>query len=108
MLSSLYRSWPRSKAQSASTLTLPSSPTTRNRTFPDGRPALLMTSNTRDALANESAGPTGRHQASLTIVLSSQLKRAEPVLVGSKGAIEPLVQIDEAALDHEEDPRGFR
>src|SRR5688572_4050715 len=61
MLSSLYRSWPRSTAQSVSTLTLPSSPTTRNRTFPVGRLVSLMTSNTRDALANESAGPTGRH-----------------------------------------------
>src|SRR5687768_9087682 len=104
MLSRLYRSWPRSKAQSVSTLTLPSSPTTRNRTFPVGRPVSLMTpvrwlTNQQIQLADI--------QTSLAIVLPSQIERAEPVLVGSKGAIDLLVQIDEAALDHEEDQCGF-
>ena len=46
-------------------------------------------------------------QTSLAIVFPSQLKRTEPVLVGGKGAVDLLVQIDEAALDHEEDQRGF-
>src|SRR5207249_11898539 len=43
----------------------------------------------------------------LAIVLPSQLEKGESILVGSKATVHRLVQIDEAALDHEKDQRWF-
>ena len=59
------------------------------------------------ALANEQIQLT-HIQAALAIVLPSELEHCESVFVRSKGAGGRLVQIDEAALDHEEYQRGFR
>ena len=57
-------------------------------------------------LANQQV-QLGNIETGLAIVLPRQLKRAESILVGSKGAIDPLIQIDQAALNHEEDQRRF-
>ena len=46
-------------------------------------------------------------QTGLAIVLPSQLEQGESILVGRKSTVDPLVQIDEAALNYEEDQRRF-
>src|SRR6266404_993083 len=46
-------------------------------------------------------------QTSLAIVLPSQLEKRESILVGSKATIHRLVQIDEAASNHEQRYHGL-
>src|SRR5262245_8370295 len=44
-------------------------------------------------------------ETSLAIILPSELQKGESVIVGSKATVDRRVQIDETALDHEEDQR---
>ena len=46
-------------------------------------------------------------ETGLAIVFSRQLQKGESILVGSKGTVDRLVQIDEAALDDEKNQRWF-
>jgi len=48
-----------------------------------------------------------RIETGLAIVLPGQLEKRESILVGSYAAVDRLVQVDEAALDHKHDQGWF-